>query len=90
MVYLKILKVNCVSSAYAHQDFLVNVPLSKTLSGQREVNICSGNGLVPSGNKPLPEPVFTPISVDHMVSLGSELKFDCQLRILFSEIMSYL
>ena len=27
-----------------------------------KVNIGSGNGLVPSGNKPLPEPVFTKIS----------------------------
>ena len=28
----------------------------------RKVNIASGNGLVPSGNKPLPEPVLTKIS----------------------------
>ena len=28
------------------------------------VNIGSGNGLVPSGNKPLPEPMLTQISVD--------------------------
>ena len=27
------------------------------------VNIGSGNGLVPSGNKPLPEPMLTQISV---------------------------
>ena len=27
-----------------------------------QVNIGSGNGLVPSGNKPLPEPVLTKIS----------------------------
>ena len=27
------------------------------------VNIGSGNGLVPSGNKPLPEPMMTQISV---------------------------
>ena len=27
-----------------------------------DVNIGSGNGLVPSGNKPLPEPVLTKIS----------------------------
>ena len=42
------------------------------------VNIGSGNGLVPSGNKPLPEPMLTKIFVDHMVSLGpNELK-QCQ------------
>ena len=29
-----------------------------------QVNIGSGNGLVPSGNKPLPEPMLTQISVD--------------------------
>ena len=29
-----------------------------------KVNIGSGNGLVPSGNKPLPEPMLTQISVD--------------------------
>ena len=36
------------------------------------VNIGSGNGLVPSGNKPLPEPMLTQIHVacDHMASLG--------------------
>ena len=28
-----------------------------------QVNICSGNGLVPPGNKPLPEPKLTMISV---------------------------
>ena len=33
------------------------------------VNVGSGNGLVPSGNKPLPEPMLTQIS-RHMVSLG--------------------
>ena len=36
-----------------------------------DVNIVSGNGLVPSGNKPLPEPMFTQISgCHHMVSLS--------------------
>ena len=30
---------------------------------QWEVNIGSGNGLVPSGNKPLPEPILTQICV---------------------------
>ena len=33
-------------------------------------NIGSGNGLVPSGNKPLPEPMLTKIPVAHMASLG--------------------
>ena len=30
----------------------------------------SGNGLVPSGNKPLPEPMLTQISFAIMASLG--------------------
>ena len=34
------------------------------------VNIGSGNGLVLSGNKLLPEPIFTEIYVGTMVSLG--------------------
>ena len=33
------------------------------LSDWRYVNIGSGNGLVPSGNKPLPEPMLTQIYV---------------------------
>ena len=35
----------------------------------KSVNIGSGNGLVPSGTKPLPEPILTQIC-RHMVSLG--------------------
>ena len=31
--------------------------------GKKKVNIGSGNGLVPSGNKPLPEPILTQIVV---------------------------
>ena len=39
------------------------------------VNIGSGNGLVPPGNKPLPEPVLTQDLQRHMASLGpNELK----------------
>ena len=34
------------------------------------VNIGSGNGLVPPGNKPLPEPMLNPDLCRHMVSLG--------------------
>ena len=34
------------------------------------VNIGSGNGLVPSGNKPLPEPMLAQIIPDHTASLG--------------------
>ena len=34
------------------------------------VNIGSGNGLVPWGNKPLSEPMLTQISCRHMASLG--------------------
>ena len=37
--------------------------------GWRLVNIGSGNGLVPSGSKPLPEPILTQICC-HMASLG--------------------
>ena len=33
------------------------------------VKICSGNGLVPSGNKPLLESIL--IYVDHMMTLGN-------------------
>ena len=41
------------------------------------VNIGSGNGLVPSGNKPLPEPMLTQ-NCCHMASLGhNELMKDC-------------
>ena len=32
-----------------------------------DVNIGSGNGLVPSGNKPLPEPMLTQISVAMLI-----------------------
>ena len=38
-----------------------------------DVNIGSGNGLVPSGNKPLPEPMLTQIYVakwSHFVSMS--------------------
>ena len=39
------------------------------------VNIVSGNGLVPSGNKPLPEPMLTQFLGRLMASLGhNELK----------------
>ena len=34
------------------------------------VNIGLGNGLVPSGNKPLPEPMLTQIFVTVSMSLG--------------------
>ena len=33
------------------------------LTDDKSVNIGSGNGLVPSGNKPLPEPMLNQISV---------------------------
>ena len=35
------------------------------------VNVGSGNGLVPLGNKPLPEPLMTQINVTHMASIIS-------------------
>ena len=44
--------------------------------------ICSGNDLVPSGNKPLPEPMLTQIYVAHMASLGlNELRLQLSLVI---------
>ena len=45
---------------------------------QRSVNIGSGNGLVPSGTKPLSEPMLTPILVPYYwfsLKLNSETKF---------------
>ena len=36
---------------------------------QQEANLGSGNGLVPLGSKPLPEPILTHIC-HHMASLG--------------------
>ena len=48
------------------------------------VNIGSGNGLVPSGNKPLPEPVLIQISCRHMVSIGhNELSCICLIAMKF-------
>ena len=42
------------------------------------VNFGSGNGLVPSGNKPLPEPMFDPDLCHHMAWLGhNELRGYC-------------
>ena len=65
--------------------------------------ISPGNGLVPSGNKPLPEPMLTQIFVTIMVSLGhNELKIhllsviecsafenvDCEMADILSRGMS--
>ena len=49
---------------------MAEVSLVKLLSDGWQVDIGSGNGLVPSGNKPLPEPMLTKIYVPHMVWLG--------------------
>ena len=35
-----------------------------------QVNVGSGNGLVPSGNKPLPEPVLTQIYAPYGITRG--------------------
>ena len=43
--------------------------VNATESHKCEVNIGSGNDLVPSGNKPLPEPMLTQI-IDTFTSLG--------------------
>ena len=44
---------------------------------QRYVSIGSGNGLVPSGNGPLPEPMLTKISRAEMALLcDNELKYN--------------
>ena len=54
------------------------------------VNIDSGNGLVPSGNKPLPEPMLTQICC-HMVSLGhNELRFTCIQRPVMPQNFSFI
>ena len=44
-------------------DISSEIALKWTLLGlsDDEVNIGSGNGLVPSGNKPLPEPMLTKV-----------------------------
>ena len=47
------------------------------------VNIGSGDGLVPSGNKPLPEPNVDPDLCRHMVSLGPNGLNDNKHTILF-------
>ena len=46
-------------------DFSCEITLIMKVTGLHwwSVNIGSGNGLVPSGNKPLPEPMLTQISV---------------------------
>ena len=46
-----------------YQWNLSHVILNQILVIDGQVNIGSGNGLVPSGNKPLPEPMLTQISV---------------------------
>ena len=42
--------------------------MNATRPYQWQVNIGSGNGLVPSGNKPLPEPMFSQIYVQIYVA----------------------
>ena len=44
---------------------MVDISLVKRMSLELtdDVNIGLGNGLVPSGNKPLPEPMFTQVYV---------------------------
>ena len=52
---------------------LVNLPLVPTLL---IINIGSGNGLVPSGKKPLPEPMVTQISATkHQALTGTNVDF---------------
>ena len=41
-----------------------NIQINVTGSYWRHINIGSGNGLVPSGNKSIPEPMLTWIYVD--------------------------
>ena len=46
------------------EQFISNYPqMNATRSDWRSVNFGSGEGLVPSGNKPLPEQMFTQIYV---------------------------
>ena len=63
--------------SHVHQLFVIKLVISKLIISMIDilhisceitlrwcsVHTGSGNGLVPSGNKPLPEPVFTPIYV---------------------------
>ena len=56
------------------------------------VNIVSGNGLVLSGNKPLPEPMLTQIS-RHMASLGhnelTKINFQFFFLLYFTLVLEY-
>ena len=52
----KLVIFKCTSSA-----FLVKLPSSECIKTSLMINMASGNGLVPSGNKPLPESMLTQI-----------------------------
>ena len=73
------------SISYFQADFsnwwlrhlLWNCPQMITTGPGDLVNIGSGNGLVPSGNRPLPEPMLTQSSCQHMVSLHESILQIC-------------
>ena len=44
---------------FMNTSFKIALMWIATVRISRQVNICSGNALVPSGNKPLPEPMLT-------------------------------
>ena len=50
---------------------LVNIIPADTLVPNNTLSISSGDGLVPSDNKPLPEPMLTQI-FRHIASLGHD------------------
>ena len=55
------------------------IGMSLDFADDQSWNIGSGNGLVPSGNKPLPEPMLTQISRRHIASLGHNELNHCGL-----------
>ena len=71
VIFISISRILCISYEICPQDTWPHLWI---------VNIGSGNGLVPSGNKPLPEPLLTHIYVGHMVSLAIISWFILQLH----------
>ena len=68
--YIRDLTVNLVIHGWGISSDITLRCLSLDLTYFWSVNIGSGNGLVPSGTKPLPEPILThdPVICHHMAS----------------------
>ena len=62
-VYNLIFKLIQTSSLVFHSQIALRWMPQNTCDDNCQVNIGSGNGLVPSGNKPLPEPILTQIYI---------------------------